>query len=179
LLEQIRLGEFRIGDCVVFVERGDITQTQADAIVNPANSRLIMGGGVAGAIKRVGGQTIEKEAVQRAPISIGEAIATTPGRLRARYVIHAPTMIRPAMSTDLTSVEKATMAALNLAKELKLSSIAIPGMGTGVGGVPVQEAAKTMIGAIRRHLSEGTTLKRIVLISIDESLTEAFESALR
>ena len=178
MLEQIRLGEFRIGDCVVFVERGDITQTQADAIVNPANSRLIMGGGVAGAIKRVGGQTIEKEAVQRAPIPIGEAIATTPGRLRARYVIHAPTMIRPAISTDLTSVEKATVAALNLAKELRLSSIAIPGMGTGVGGVPVQEAAKTMIGAIRRHLSEETTLKRIVLISIDGSLTKAFESAL-
>jgi len=170
---------FRIGDCVVAVERGDITQTQADAIVNPANSGLIMGGGVAGAIKRAGGPTIEKEAIQRAPVAVGEAVATTAGKLRAKYVIHAPTMARPAMNTNLTSVEKATTAALKVARELRLSSIAIPGMGTGVGGVPVREAAQTMIGAIRRHLSEGTTLKHILLISIDEGLTSAFESTLQ
>ncbi|WP_455283679.1 macro domain-containing protein, partial [[Eubacterium] cellulosolvens] len=171
--------QFRIGECVVSVERGDITQIQVDAIVNPANSRLIMGGGVAGAIKRAGGIAIEEEAVRRAPVAVGEAVVTTAGKLQARYVIHAPTMSRPAMNTDLTSVEKATTAALRAARQLRLSSIAVPGMGTGVGGVPVQEAAQTMVEAIRRHLSEGTTLKHVVLMSIDDALTGAFESVLR
>jgi O-acetyl-ADP-ribose deacetylase (regulator of RNase III) len=173
------LAQFRIGECILSVERGDITRMRADAIVNPANSRLVMGGGVAGAIKRAGGPTIEKEAVQRAPIAVGEAVATTAGKLEAKYVIHAPTMARPAMNTNLTSVEKATTAALNVARKLRLTSIAIPGMGTGVGGVPVREAALTMIEAIKRHLSDGTTLKHIFLISIDEELTSAFESALQ
>ena len=141
------MSDSRIGDCVITVVRGDITQCQADAIVNPANSRLIMGGGVAGAIKRAGGPTIEKEALQRGPIRVGEAIATNAGRLRAGYVIHAPTMSLPAMSTDLKSVEKATRAALRVAKDLGLSSIAIPGMGTGVGGVPVEDAARLILSA--------------------------------
>jgi O-acetyl-ADP-ribose deacetylase (regulator of RNase III) len=173
------LTEFKTGDHVITVVRGDITQSQAEAVVNPANSRLIMGGGVAGAIRRAGGPTIEREALQRAPIRVGEAIATNAGKLAARYVIHAPTMSRPAMSTDLESVEKATSAALRVAKTLGLSSIAIPGMGTGVGGVPVNDAAQTMVGAIRQHLSEGTTLKHIFLVSIDEALVRAFESVLR
>jgi O-acetyl-ADP-ribose deacetylase (regulator of RNase III) len=173
------LAKFKIGDCTIAVELGDIAKIQADAIVNPANSRLVMGGGVAGALRRVGGSEIEKEAIQRAPIAVGEAIATTAGRLGAKYVIHAPTMPQPAMNTNLTSVEKATAAALNVARMLHLSSVAIPGMGTGVGGVPVEEAAQAMTNAIRRHLSEGTTLKHISLISVDEALVSAFESALR
>jgi len=173
------LTECRIGDCIITVAQGDIAQSQAEAIVNPANSRLIMGGGVAGAIKRIGGPAIEKEALQKAPIRVGEAIATSAGKIRARYVIHAPTMSLPAMSTDLESVEKATSAALRVARNLELSSIAVPGMGTGVGGVPVDEAARTMVGAIRQHLLEGTTLRHILLVSIDQTLISAFESALR
>jgi O-acetyl-ADP-ribose deacetylase (regulator of RNase III) len=173
------LTDYGIGDRVITVVRGDITQSQAEAIVNPANSRLMMGGGVAGAIRRAGGPTIEREALQKAPIRVSEAIATNAGRLATRYVIHAPTMSLPAMSTDVESVEKATSAALRIAKALGLSSIAIPGMGTGVGGVPVNEAAQTMVGAIRQHLLEGTTLKHIFLVSIDETLIRAFESVLR
>jgi len=173
------LTEYKIGDCVITVVRGDITRSQAEAIVNPANSKLIMGGGVAGAIRRAGGPTIEKEALQKAPIKVGDAIATNAGKLAARYVIHAPTMSLPAMSTDLESVEKATSAALRVAKALGLSRIAIPGMGTGVGGVPVDKAAQIMVEAIRRHLSEGTTLKHISLVSIDEAMIRAFESVLR
>jgi O-acetyl-ADP-ribose deacetylase (regulator of RNase III) len=173
------LTEYKIGDSVITVVRGDITRSQAEAIVNPANSKLIMGGGVAGAIRRAGGPAIEREALERAPIRVGEAIATNAGKLAARYVIHAPTMRLPAMSTDLESVEKATSAALRVAKALGLSSIAIPGMGTGVGGVPVVEAAQTMVGAIRQHLSEGTNPKHIFLVSTDETLIRAFESVLR
>lgn len=171
--------QFVIGECIVSVERGDITQMRADAIVNPANSRLVMGGGVAAAIKRAGGPTIEEEAIQRAPVAVGEAVATTAGKLGAKYVIRAPTMARPAMNTNLTNVEKAATAALDVARELRLTSVAIPGMGTGVGGVPVHEAAQTMIKAIRRHLSQRSSLKRIFLMSIDEELARAFESALQ
>ena len=171
--------EFKIRNCVVSVILGDITQTQTDAIVNPANSRLVMGGGVAGPIKRIGGQMIEKEAIQKGPIRVGEAVATSAGKLKARYVIHAPTMPLPAMSTDLKNVKKATSAALRLARGLELSSIAIPGMGTGVGGVPAKDAAQTMVEAIRQHLSEGTTLRQIILVSIDKTLIYAFESVLR
>ena len=171
--------EFKIENCAISVILGDITQTQADAIVNPANSRLMMGGGVAGAIKRIGGAIIEKEAVQKGPIKVGEAVATSAGKLKVRYVIHAPTMPLPAMSTDLKNVEKATSAALRLARVLELSSIAIPGMGTGVGGVPAKDAAQTMVEAIKQHLSEGTTLRKIILVSIDKTLTDAFESVLR
>ena len=173
------LTEYKIRDCIITVARGDITQSQADAIVNPANSRLMMGGGVAGAIKRIGGTAIEKEALQKAPIRVGEAIATNAGKLGARYVIHAPTMSLPAMSTDLGSVAKATSAALRVARNLRLSSIAIPGMGTGVGGVPVNEAARIMVGVIRQHLLEGTTLRHIFLVSIDQALISAFESVLQ
>jgi O-acetyl-ADP-ribose deacetylase (regulator of RNase III) len=172
------LTEYKIGDTVITVVRGDITRTQTEAIVNPANSKLMMGGGVAGAIRRTGGPTIEREALRRAPIRVGEAIATNAGKLAARYVIHAPTMPLPAMSTDLESVQRATSAALRVAKALGISSIAIPGMGTGVGGVPVHEAAQTMVEGIRQHLSEGTSLKHIFLVSTDETLVRAFESVL-
>jgi len=173
------LTEFNIDGCTLVVERGDITRIEADAIVNPANSRLVMGGGVAGAIRRAGGSEIEIQAIQSAPVRIGDAVATTAGRLRAKHIIHAPTMSRPAMNTNASNIEKATMAALRKANELRLTSIAIPGMGTGVGGVPFQEAAETMIETVRRHVHEGTTLKRVLLVSIDEKLAEAFESILR
>lgn len=88
----------------ITVTIGDITVQQADAIVNPANSQLTMGGGAAGAIKRAGGNEIECQAIKRAPIPVGKAVATTAGRLKAKYVIHALTMQRPAMSTDNGSV---------------------------------------------------------------------------
>jgi len=80
----------------IVVLTGDITKQEVDAIVNPANSMLVMGGGVAGAIKRVGGKEIEDESVKHAPVPVGEAVATGAGRLKAKYVIHAPTMERPA-----------------------------------------------------------------------------------
>jgi len=138
-----------------------------------------MGGGVAGAIRRAGGPTIEKEALQRAPIRVGEATATNAGKLAARYVIHAPTMSRPAMNTDTGNVEMATSAALRVARGLELLSIAIPGMGTGVGGVRAIEAAQAMVGAIRQHILAGTTLKHVFLVSIDQDLFRAFETALQ
>ncbi len=156
----------------------DITKLSVDAIVNPANSLMIMGGGVAGAIKRVGGVEIEEEARRYAPVPVGKAIATTGGRLKARYVIHAPTMERPAMRIGIKNVELATRAALEKAEELEIESIAFPGMGTGVGGVPYEEAAKTMVRTILEHIDRGTKLRRILLVAIDPELAHAFCRAL-
>jgi O-acetyl-ADP-ribose deacetylase (regulator of RNase III) len=99
----------------VSIITGDLTKLEVDAIVNPANSTLIMGGGVAGAIKRVGGKEIEDEAFKSAPVSVREAIATNAGKLKAKYVIHAPTMEKPAMQATVDNVRLAMKGALNCA----------------------------------------------------------------
>jgi len=155
--------------------RGDITTISADAIVNPANSFGYMGGGVAGVIKRKGGIEIEKEAVKKAPIPVGKAIATTAGKLKYRCVIHAPTMERPAMRIGIDNVEKATKAALELSRKLGLKIIAIPGMGTGVGGISEREAAKIMVKVAKTFEND---FEEIIFVDINESMVEAWEREL-
>jgi len=157
---------------------GDITKQKVDAIVNPANSWMVMGGGAAGAIKRMGGKEIEDEAVKRAPVPVGKAIATGAGRLKAKYVIHAPTMERPAMRIDVENVRLAVRAALELASELRLKSVAFPGMGTGVGGLALEEAADAMIDETKKYVERGTHLKRIVFVGFRDDLTQAFSTAI-
>ncbi|NPA85662.1 MAG: macro domain-containing protein [Crenarchaeota archaeon] len=109
---------------------------------------MVMGGGVAGAIKRKGGEEIEREALEKAPVPVGSAIATGAGRLKVRYVIHAPTMERPAMRIPPENAYLATKAALELAKKMGLKKIALPLMGTGVGGLSVEEAVREMARAM-------------------------------
>jgi len=116
----------------IVVKKGDITEEVVDAIVNPANSFMIMGGGVAGAIKRKGGASIEQEAMAKAPVDIGHAIATSAGRLKAKYVIHAPTMRYPASKTNEDNVRLAVRASLKLARELNISSIAHRRWGSSI-----------------------------------------------
>ncbi|HID80131.1 MAG TPA: macro domain-containing protein [Ignisphaera sp.] len=158
---------------------GDITELSVDAIVNPANSLMIMGGGVAAAIKRKGGEEIEREARQYAPVEVGKAIVTRAGKLPAKYVIHAPTMERPAMRIESSNVAKAVLAALRKAGELSLTSIAFPGMGTGAGGVPYSEAARVMVKTIVEFVKEHkTALKRILLVAIDNELYREFCKAI-
>lgn len=163
----------------VRVVEGDITEMSVGAIVNPANSLLIMGGGVAGAIKRKGGVEIEEEARKHAPVPVGEAVATTAGRLKAKYVIHAPTMERPAMRIGLENVEKATRAALKLADKLGIETIAFPGMGTGVGGIPYYDAARKMLEVVKEHIDNGTGLKEIILVAWGKEAYNDFSRALR
>mgnify|MGYP000120728172 FL=1 len=150
---------------VIEVIKGDITEVEADAIVNPANSLMIMGGGVAGAIKRKGGDIIEKEALRKAPVPVGKAVATTAGKLKAKYVIHAPTMEKPAQRTSLEAVSKAVLAALSVASSMKIKSIAFPGMGTGVGGLRVYDAVKTMAKCIKDYLNSGADFDKIFLVA--------------
>ncbi len=145
------------------VVEGDITMARVDAIVNAANSLLIMGGGVAGAIKRRGGEIIEKEAVKKAPVPVGEAVVTTAGRLAARYVIHAPTMERPAMRIPLENAVKATKAALGKAEELCIGSIAFPAMGAGVGGLNVRDVAREMALVVGSH--KPRCLEKVVFVA--------------
>lgn len=163
----------------VRVVRGDITKLEVDAIVNPANSMLIMGGGVAGAIKRAGGKEIEDEAVKHAPLPVGKAVATTAGKLKAKYVIHAPTMERPAMRIGAENARKAMKAALECAKGIGIKSIAFPGLGTGVGGVSPKDAAKVMIEELKNHIDKGTSLKEVILVGFGEELAKEFEKAVK
>ena len=158
----------------IIVKKGDITKERCDAIVNPANSYGLMGGGVALAIRNVGGSEIEKEALEKRPTPVGSAIATTAGRLPARFVIHSPTMKHPAEHIGLENVEKATHAALECAKELGLGSIAFPGMGTGVGGVRKEDAARVMVETIKKFITEMKPDMEIILIGFDDELTDAF-----
>ena len=157
------------------VLKGDLTELEVDAIVNPANSLGYMGGGVAGAIKRKGGREIEEEAVKKSPIEVGSAVATTSGKLKCRYVIHAPTMERPAMRIGVDNVEKATRAAFELAKSMKLKSIALPGMGTGVGGVKEEDAARAMMKVAKDYAEY---FDEIVFIDINERMVDAWKRLL-
>jgi len=158
--------------------QSDITELATDAIVNAANNHLWMGAGVAGAIKRAGGQEIEDEAVARGPIPIGEAAVTGGGRLRARYVIHAAAMGRD-LRTDADKVRQATQNSLRRADELALKSIAFPALGTGVGGFPLEECARIMLDVVQGHGASGTSLGRVVFVLYDEPAYQAFERVWR
>jgi O-acetyl-ADP-ribose deacetylase (regulator of RNase III) len=149
------------------IEQGDIARFEAGALVNAANNRLWMGGGVAGALKRTGGPEVEAEALARGPIPVGEAVATTAGKLRAKHVIHAAVMGQD-LRTDAEKVRQATMNSLLRADELDLESIAFPALGTGVGGFPLDECARIMIEVVQRHLAEGSGLERVVFVLYDK-----------
>ena len=152
--------------------KGDITDLAVDAIVNAANNKLVMGGGVAGAIKKKGGENIEKEAVKLGPIEIGAAVATAAGKLPAKFVIHAATM-GIDFATDEIKIRNACGSALKVAEELKIQSIAFPALGCGTGGFPYLAAAKIMAQEIFKHLRENKSGLKEIVICLREK--EAFE----
>jgi O-acetyl-ADP-ribose deacetylase (regulator of RNase III)/ADP-ribose pyrophosphatase YjhB (NUDIX family) len=157
----------------VLIVKGDITTLKVDAIVNAANNRLVMGGGVARAIRQKGGQSIEDEAVAKGPIKIGESIATGAGTLAAKYVIHAATMGMD-FNTDEIKIRDSSRSALELAEKLKLNSIAFPAMGCGTGGFPLSWSAKIISQEVFRCLHQQKSgLKDIIFCLNDQ---EAFES---
>lgn len=160
---------------VIEILEGDITKQKVDAICNPANSLLVMGGGAAGAIKRAGGVEIEREAMKHAPVPVGKSVATGAGKLNSKWVIHAPTMERPAMPTTAEKVYRATKAALMCAEEIGAKDLVLPGMGTGVGGVSTKDAAEAMMRAIAEFRPKAKSLKRIVLCDIDKEMVEAWK----
>jgi O-acetyl-ADP-ribose deacetylase (regulator of RNase III) len=159
------------------VYKGDITQLELDALVNAANNRLWMGGGVAGSLKRAGGKKIEAEAVKKGPIPVGEAVVTGAGKLKARYIIHAAVMGQD-LQTDAEKIRQATSNSLLRADELGIKSIAFPAMGTGVGGFSLNECARIMIGEVRLYSARKTRLGRVVFVLFDESAYQAFKQEL-
>ncbi len=159
------------------VIKGGITALEVDALVNAANNHLWMGSGVAGALKRAGGSSIEAEAIGRGPIPVGEAVATGAGRLKARHVIHAAVMGQD-LRTDAGKVAAATANSLARAEELGVTSIAFPALGTGVGGFPLAECARIMIGEALRHTAAPTVIERIVFVLFDETACRVFREEL-
>jgi O-acetyl-ADP-ribose deacetylase len=141
----------------VEARQADITQLEVDAISNAANTDLRHGGGVAGAIVRAGGRAIQDESDRLAPISIGDAVATGAGELPARWVIHAATM-RLGGPTSAEAIRSATASTLRVADELGARSLGLVAFGTGVGGFPVEEAARIEVEEVRRHLEGETAL---------------------
>jgi O-acetyl-ADP-ribose deacetylase len=157
------------------VVEGDITALEVDAIANAANNHLWMGAGVAGAIKRAGGEEIEREAVQLGPIEVGNAVATSAGRLPARWVIHGAVMGQD-LQTNADLVWRTTQSCLRVADDLGAQSIALPAFGTGVGGFPLDECARIMVEAVRAQ--EPTSLERVVFAVFGADAKAAFETAL-
>jgi O-acetyl-ADP-ribose deacetylase len=160
------------------VVEADITKLEVDAIANAANSELRHGGGVAGAISRAGGASIQAESHERAPIELGEAVATGGGELPARWVIHAATM-HLGGPTSAEIIAGATDSTLRVADELGARSLGLVAFGTGVGGFPIAEAARIEVDAVRDHLDGESGLERIVFCVRGEEARRAFEAALK
>jgi O-acetyl-ADP-ribose deacetylase len=162
-----------VGVAQLEVITADVTKLEVDAIANAANTELRHGGGVAGAISRAGGPEVQRESDERAPIGLGEAVETTGGLMPARWVIHAATMeLGGPTSADI--IERATRSTLAKAEELGCRSLALVAFGTGVGGFPLDEAARLMVGAARGHSGD---LERIVFAVHGEEAERAFRAA--
>lgn len=159
------------------VLEADITKLDVDAIANAANTELMHGGGVAGAIARAGGDEVNRESREKAPIGLGEAVETTAGEMPSHWVIHAATMeLGGPTSADI--IRRATAATLRRADELGARSLALVAFGTGVGGFPLDQAAAIEVEELRRHLDAGSALERVVFAVRGADAREAFERAL-
>src|SRR3954447_20630064 len=160
----------------VEVLQADITTLDVDAIANAANTELMHGGGVAGAIARAGGPEVQRESDERAPVGLGEAVETTAGAMPCRWVIHAATMELDGI-TSAEIIRRATASTLARAEELGARSLALVAFGTGVGGFPVEDAARIEAEEVRRHLDRGSQLERVVFAVRGEAARAAFEAA--
>lgn len=155
----------------------DITELEVDAIANAANTQLRHGGGVAGAISRAGGPSIQRESDELAPIRLGEAVATGAGKMPSRWVIHAATM-HPGGPTSAEAIRDATASTLAQADALGASSLALVAFGTGVGGFPLEDAARIEVEEVRRHLDGNSGLERVVFAVMGDDAERAFRAML-
>ena len=172
--------ERKIGDAILQLVQGDITELDTDAIVNAANARLVMGGGVAGAIRRKGGPAIQEEcnrAASRGGTFVGGAVITTGGNLRAKHVIHAVGP-RQGEGDEDRKLKNATLNSLKLADEQNLKSIAFPAISTGIFGYPLDKCAKIMLSTAIEHLGGKTGLKKVVFCLHDSLAFDTFAAEL-
>jgi len=156
---------------------GDICVLEVDAIVCPATTSLWMSTGVAGELKRAGGDAIEFAALRQAPVELGGAVVTPAGRLAARHVIHAVSL-DPDHRTSEAAIAAAARSAIARARELELASVAFPALGTGIGGFPLRDAARTTVDAVREELREPSTIEHVVFALRGAAAYEAFAAAL-
>jgi O-acetyl-ADP-ribose deacetylase len=159
------------------VRQADITKLEVDAIANAANTELRHGGGVAAAIARAGGRVVQDESDEAAPIGLGDAVETSAGEMPARWVIHAATM-ELGGPTSAEVIRRATASTLARADELGAKSLGLVAFGTGIGGFPIEEAARIEIEEVRRHLDAGSGIEHVVFAVFGDEAREAFEEAL-
>jgi len=162
----------------IAITEGDLTEAEVDAIVNAANSALVLGAGVAGAIREKGGPTIQAECDQHGPIEVGQAAVTGAGELPARFVIHAASM-PPGGQASEESVRSSMRASLERAREQGCRSLAVPAIGAGIAGFPMQRCAEILIEEARAHLGGErggeTSLEEIRFVLFGEPAYRVFE----
>ncbi len=168
--------EKRLGEVVVKTYMGNITELVVDVIVNAANSDLWMGSGVAGAIKEKGGVEIEKEALSMGPIRPGEAVMTTAGALPSKYVMHCAGM-PPGGKATYWKVLASVQAALNIASDHNLKTIAFPAIGAGVGGLGEEQSAKAIADGINHYARAPGSVKEITLVGQNKFVCDCFWKA--
>ena len=156
---------------------GDICDLEVDAIVSPAATSLWMSTGIAGELKRAGGDAIEFAALRQAPVNLGDAIVTPAGRLAAKVVIHAVSLERDRRTSG-PAIDRAARSAMARVRELNLSSVAFPALGTGVGGFPLDEAARIAVTAVRDELQRSPHVEHVVFALRGAAAYEAFATAL-
>jgi O-acetyl-ADP-ribose deacetylase len=164
---------WRVGSLTVDVIEGDLTRQDVDAIVNAANNDLELGGGVAGAIARAGGPSIQAECRKVGPIEVGGAAITGGGNLKARYVIHAASM-RLGGRTSADTLRRSTRRSLEIAKEKGLRSIAFPAVGTGIARFPLDECARIMVEEVVALARARSSLEEVRFVLFDAAAASAF-----
>jgi len=170
--------QVKVGDSTVELLEGDITELDVDAIVNAANTDLVLGTGVAGAIRTKGGPSIQEECDAVAPIGLGQAVATGAGELKAKYVIHAAGM-GPSRRTSPGILTTVTRNTLLCAEDKKVRTIAFPAIGTGVGGMKLEESARIMLTEVLDYLEEGTDyLTKVIFALYGSKAFDAFKAEL-
>jgi O-acetyl-ADP-ribose deacetylase len=163
---------------LIHLSVGDLTESDADAIVNAANNDLILGGGVAGVIRRKGGESIQRECDAIGSIPIGGAAITGGGNLTARHVIHAASMQLGGTATA-QALRSSTAHSLRIASEKNLTSIAFPAVGTGIAGFPLRECAEIMLREAAKHLNGKTSLKQVEFVLYDAAALKVFQEVFR
>lgn len=158
----------------IVISQGDITEAEVEAIVNAANTDLMLGAGVAGAIRRKGGPEIAMQCAEHGPVKLGEAARTGAGALKARYVIHAASMHLGGV-TSAASLRNAVRNSLARAEEKKLKTLAFPAIGTGVAGFPMKQCAEIMLEEVLRHIRGETSLEEIHFVLFDERGLQTFQ----
>jgi O-acetyl-ADP-ribose deacetylase (regulator of RNase III) len=161
----------------VLIRQGDITDMDVDAIVNAANNDLILSGGVAGAIRRKGGEQIQRECNDIGTIPVGYAALTSGGNLKARHIIHAASMELGGRTTP-EALRQSTQYSLHIAAERGLKTVAFPAIGTRMAGFPMQDCAEIMLQEATRHLERKTTIEKIYFVLFEQSAADLFQSTL-